>query len=92
MTKSDLISEVAKRTGLSQASVRESIETFLQVVKESILGGMSVQIRGFGSFFRKQRASKKARNLSTNTSIIIPAHDVPAYKPSKEFAQAVRER
>jgi DNA-binding protein HU-beta len=59
------------------------------VVKESLVRGMSVQIRGFGSFFRKKRASKKARNISKGTTIDIPAREVPAFKPSREFLDSL---
>lgn len=90
MTKADIIKEIGDRTGLSKADIRVIIEEFLQVIKESILSGMPVQIRGFGSFFRKKKASKIARNISKGTAIEIPAHEVPAYKPSKSFVTSVK--
>lgn len=90
MTKDDLIREIAARTGFNKAQIKIIIETFLQLIKESILEGMSVQVRGFGSFFRKKKASKKARNLAKGTVIEIPACEVPAYKPSKEFVNSVK--
>jgi DNA-binding protein HU-beta len=92
MTKADLINELAGRTGFSRAIVREIIDEFFQVVKESILNHFTVQIRGFGTFFRKKKASKKARNLSKNIPITIPAHEVPAFKPSKEFQNCLKEQ
>lgn len=92
MTKADLIHEVASRTGLNKTDTRVIIETFLQVIKESIISGFSIQIRGFGSFFRKQRASKKARNISKGTTIDIPAHEIPKFKPCKSFIESVKEK
>ena len=47
--------------------------------------GENVYLRGFGSFILKRRAEKTARNISKNTTVIIPAHDIPAFKPAKEF-------
>ena len=64
MTKADMVNEIANRTGLSKAEIKTIIEEFLQLIKESILAGMSIQLRGFGTFFRKKKASKKARNIS----------------------------
>lgn len=90
ITKADMISEIAGRTGLSKADIRVIIEEFMQLIRESVLKGFSVQIRGFGTFFRKKRASKTARNISKGTSIEIPAHEIPAYKPSKSFTNSVK--
>ena len=88
VTKADMISEIASRTGLNKADV----ETFIALVKEAIAEGFSIQLRGFGTFFRKKKASKKARNISKGTTIEIPAHETPAYKPSKEFADSIRNQ
>ena len=92
MTKADMVNEIANRTGLSKAEIKTIIEEFLQLIKESILAGMSIQLRGFGTFFRKRKAAKKARNISKNITIDIPAQEAPAYKPSKEFAAALKEQ
>lgn len=90
MTKAEIITEIASRTGVNKAVIRDIIEVFMQVIKESLLQGFTVQLRGFGSFFRKQRASKKARNISKNITIEVPAHEVPAYKPSKNFVTDIK--
>lgn len=90
MTKADIISELAKRTGLSNADVRKVIEEFMQLIKEALMSGFIVQLRGFGTFYRKKRASKKARNINKGTFIEVPAHEVPAYKPGKDFVEIIR--
>jgi DNA-binding protein HU-beta len=92
MTRADVISEIAGRTGISKTVVRTVTEEFMQVIKESILGGMSVQLRGFGSFFRKKKSSKKARNISKGITMTIPAHEAPAFKPSKDFNNSLKEK
>lgn len=91
MTKADLVTEIASRTGINQAEVKIIIEEWMQVIKESLLQGLSVQLRGFGSFIRKKRASKVARNISKNITIEVPAHEVPAFKPSKEFTNQIKK-
>ena len=85
MTKADVVNEIAKNTGIDKATVLKTIESFMEVVKESLSKNQNVYMRGFGSFIVKQRAEKTARNISKNTTIIIPAHSVPAFKPSKSF-------
>ena len=57
----------------------------MEQVRQALIGGENVYLRGFGTFNRKHRAEKVARNISKNTTIKVPAHDIPAFKPSKEF-------
>ena len=67
------------------------VEAFMETVKDSVVAGNEVFLRGFGSFIIKKRAKKVARNISKNTTIVIPAHSVPAFKPAKTFLEAVKE-
>ncbi|MGI5833482.1 MAG: HU family DNA-binding protein [Bacteroidales bacterium] len=92
MTKADIVNEIAKRTGAEKSVVLSCVETFMEVVKESLMGGENVYLRGFGSFIIKRRAEKTARNISKNTTIIIPAHNIPAFKPAKSFLNEVKEK
>lgn len=89
MTKADIVVEIARSTGLDKASVMEVVENFMTVVKESLSRGENVYLRGFGSFIIKTRAEKTARNISKNTAIIIPAHNIPAFKPADCFKEEV---
>ena len=90
MTKADIVSEISKTTGIDKACVLETVEKFMEVVKESLGHGENVYLRGFGSFVVKQRAEKTARNISKNTTIIIPEHKIPAFKPAKVFMEDVK--
>lgn len=90
MTKADIVNEIAKTTGIDKANVVETIEKFMEVVKESLANGNNVYLRGFGSFIIKVRSEKTARNISKNTTIIIPEHKIPAFKPAKTFLEEVR--
>ncbi len=85
MTKADVVNEVAKNTGIDKATVLKTVESFMEVVKDSLSKNENVYLRGFGSFVVKTRAQKTARNILKNTTIIIPAHTIPAFKPSKAF-------
>ena len=62
----------------------------MERVKGSLAKGENVYLRGFGSFIVKKRAQKTARNISKNTTIIIPAHNIPAFKPAKTFMGEVK--
>ncbi|EIY66450.1 DNA-binding protein HU [Bacteroides ovatus CL03T12C18] len=91
MTKADIVTQIAQRTGMEKTIVMTVVEAFMENVKEAMIGGNEVFLRGFGSFIIKQRAEKVARNISKNTTIVIPAHSIPAFKPAKAFLNAVKE-
>ena len=91
MTKAEIVSEVAKATGVEKTAVQTVVEAFMESVKGSIVKGEPVYLRGFGSFIIKHRARKAARNITKQTTITIPAHDIPAFKPAKVFVAAVKE-
>ena len=91
MSKADIVSEIAKSTGIDKASVLETIEKFMETVKDSLAEGENVYLRGFGSFIVKTRSQKVARNISAKTSIIIPEHKIPAFKPAKVFMEQVKK-
>ena len=90
MTKADIVNEIAKNTGIEKVTVQKTVEAFMETVKDSMVKGSNVYLRGFGSFIVKKRAKKTARNISKNTTIIIPAHNIPAFKPAKTFVNKVK--
>ena len=90
MTKAEIVNDISKKTGIDKATVLTTVEAFLSSVKGSIENGENVYLRGFGSFILKKRAKKTARNISKNTTIIIPEHNIPAFKPAKTFVNSVK--
>ena len=90
MTKADIVNEISKTTGIEEGAVLETVERFMEVVKDSLANGENVYLRGFGSFIIKKRSEKTARNISKNTTIIIPEHNIPAFKPAKVFMEEVK--
>ena len=90
MTKADIVNEIAKNTGIDKVTVLTTVEAFMETVKDSLSKNDNVYLRGFGSFVIKQRAKKTARNISKNTTIIIPAHNIPSFKPAKTFVSVVK--
>lgn len=91
MTKADIVARIAQQTGVEKAVAMTVVEAFMETVKDSMVAGNEVFLRGFGSFIIKKRAKKVARNISKNTTIVIPAHSVPAFKPAKTFLEVVKE-
>jgi len=91
MTKADIVNEISKKTGVDKVTVLSSVEAFMDVVKESLVKEENVYLRGFGSFIVKKRAKKTARNISKNTTIIIPEHNIPSFKPAKTFVNEVKK-
>ena len=91
MTKADIVKKKKKKTGIEKVTVQKTVEAFMETVKDSLVSNQNVYLRGFGSFIVKKRAQKKARNISKNTTIVIPEHFIPSFRPSKKFANKVKE-
>lgn len=91
MTKADIVAAIAQQTGVEKVVVMSIVEAFMKNVKEAMISGEEVFLRGFGSFIIKRRAEKTARNISKNTTIIVPAHNIPAFKPAKSFVEVVKK-
>lgn len=91
MTKFEIATRIAKCTGIQMSEVMLIADAFMCEVKDALIKGENVYLRGFGTFRLKKRAEKKARNISKNSTVIIPAHMIPAYKPSKSFALQVKD-
>ena len=90
MTKADIVSEIAKSTGIEKVQVQAVVEAFMESVTGSLIQGNDVFLRGFGSFIIKKRAQKVARNILKGTTITIPEHNIPAFKPAKSFVAKVK--
>ncbi len=85
MTKAELVALVSRQTGVVRDDVEKVVsETFDQII-ESVKHGDGFYCRGFGSFIRKTRAQKVARNITKGTSIVVPAHSVPVFKAAPKF-------
>ena len=89
MTKAEIVTEIAKQTGIEKAAVLNVVEKLMEVIKDSLAHGENVYLRGFGSFTVKKRAAKTARNISKNTTLIVPEHNIPAFKPANAFKKEV---
>ena len=90
MTKAEIVAEIANKTGIEKVTVQQTVESFMDALKNSMINGQNVYLRGFGSFIIKKRAEKTGRNISKNTTIIIPAHNIPSFKPAKTFVNKVK--
>jgi DNA-binding protein HU-beta len=92
MTKAEIVNEIVNKTGIEKNAVAITVEAFMETMKQSMVKGENVYLRGFGTFLLKKRAEKKGRNISKNTSVTIPAHMIPAFKPCKEFVEEVKTK
>ena len=91
MTKADIVKNISDKTGMDKSDVQMISEKFMSEVKHSLKNNENVYLRGFGSFIVKTRAEKTGRNISKNLAVIIPAHNIPAFKPSKTFVNSVKQ-
>lgn len=90
MTKAEAIAKISENTGIDKATVSDTLESFFETVKETLTDGDALYVRGFGSFINKKRAAKKARDISKKTTVMVPEHYVPSFKPAKEFTEGVK--
>lgn len=91
MTKAEIVNEIAQSTKIEKVAVQAVVEGFMEVIKGSLENGNPVYLRGFGSFIIKHRAQKAARNITANTTVTVPAHDIPAFKPAPAFFELLQK-
>lgn len=92
MTKAEIVTKIADRSGIEKEHVQLVVEKFMDEIKHSLEKGDNVYLRGFGSFVIKTRAEKTGRDISKNTTISIPAHNIPSFKPAKVFVEGVKKK
>ncbi|XOD68014.1 MAG: HU family DNA-binding protein [Flavobacteriales bacterium Tduv] len=91
MTKAEIVTKIAYDVGLEKDEILKVLDAFTATVKETLVCGEEVTLRGFGTFSNKSRAEKIGRNITKNVSVVIPAHSIPAFKPAKGFTEEVKE-
>jgi len=89
MTKAEIVNEISDQTGIEKPTVQKAVEALMETIKDSLVKGENIYLRGFGSFVIKKRADKTARNIVKNTTMIIPAHYVPSFKPADIFISKI---
>lgn len=92
MTKAEIVNEIVEKTGIEKVAVEATVEAIMETIKKSMTNGENIYLRGFGTFLLKKRAEKIGRNITKNTSVKIPAHMIPAFKPSREFVTAIKAK
>ena len=90
MTKADIVNEISEKTGIEKMAVQATVEAFMKTIRNSMVEGKNGYLRGFGTFVVKKRAEKIGRNISKNTTVVIPAHYIPAFKAAKTFSDRVK--
>ena len=90
MTKAEIIKQIVTQTAMEKPTVTVTVEAIMDAIKQSMVRGENIYLRGFGTFLLKKRAAKTGRNITKGTSVKMPAHFIPAFKPSKEFADAIK--
>jgi DNA-binding protein HU-beta len=90
--RADLVSEITDKTGVEKIAVQATVESLMTTIIDAMESGENVYLRGFGSFVIKKRAEKTGRDISKNTTLIIPEHFVPTFKPAKTFVNGVKNK
>ena len=92
MTKAEVVSKIASKTGVEKVTTLAVLESFMSEIMSAVSENEAVFLRGFGTFKAKKRAKKTGRNIKKNTTIIIPEHHIPSFKPAKIFVQDVKNK
>lgn len=92
MTKAEIVNDIANKTGIDKLAVQSTVEAFMKSIKVAMINGDNVYLRGFGSFVIKKRAEKIGRNISMSKPVVIPAHNIPAFKPAKTFVSEIKTK
>lgn len=92
MTKAEIVNDIVNKTGIEKVAVEATVEAIMETIRNSMTNGENIYLRGFGTFLLKKRAEKTGRNITRKTSVKIPAHMIPAFKPSKEFSEEVKTK
>jgi DNA-binding protein HU-beta len=92
MTKAEVVSKIASKTGVEKVTTLAIVESFMSEIMSAVSENEAVFLRGFGTFKAKKRARKTGRNIKKNTTIIIPEHHIPSFKPAKIFVQDVKNK
>ena len=90
MTKAEIVSQITEKTGIEKVAVTAIVEEIMESIKSNMANGENVYLRGFGTFGVIERKEKLGRNISKNTTVVIPAHKIPKFKPSKEFLKMIK--
>lgn len=90
MTKADIVNEISRKTGVDKVAVLATIEEMMSVIKKHMIQGENIYLRGFGTFEIIKRAEKIGRNITKNTAVVVPAHNIPKFKPSREFKDKLK--
>lgn len=92
MRKHELVEVISSKSGYEKSVIQNIINYFMETVSKTVIDGEEVYLRGFGTFKTKHKAKKKGRSFKDNTEIVIPAHDIPSFKPSKKFLDSIKEK
>lgn len=89
MNKSELIAAIAGKTGLTKKDSEQAVNVLIEEIADALKKGDKVSVAGFGTFEVKHRAARMGRNPKTKEPIQIAASKAPAFKPGKQFKDAI---
>lgn len=92
MIKADLVNKISKEMNISKQEAETGVNIFFESIKEAILSGDEIELRGFGSFRFRQRNSRAGRNPRTGEPVHVPPKKVLYFKPSKILKNMINSK
>ena len=96
-TRKDLVKDVHEKLDILPISltlnqIDSCISAFLECIKDELIIGNDIELRGFGTFLLKTRKAKEnARNFKTGEKCLSLEHKIVSFKAGKEFKEHLRE-
>ena len=91
MNKAELVSAMAAKSNLSKKDCEAALNAFIESVEGTLENRDKVILVGFGTFEVRERSERKGRNPQTGEEMVIPASNVPSFKPGKNFKDRVND-
>lgn len=85
MNKTELVAKIVDQTGWSKREAEQALSTVLDSISDAVAAGEKVTLTGFGSFEKRERAARLARNPQTGEAVKVKKTSVPAFKPGATF-------
>jgi integration host factor subunit beta len=89
MTKAELVEEVSRTSEITRKHSEVIVDAVFTSIMDALRRGDKIELRGFGSFRLRHRGSRKGRNPKTGAGVVVPAKDVPYFKPGKELRELI---
>ena len=85
LTRLQISENIHTALGIPRSAIQKIIDLFYEAVKDGLNEGCTMELRGFGTFYVKQRKGRIGHNPKTGKKVEVPAHGVALFRPGLEL-------